>query len=437
LEEARKLFEETLAIENRVLGPEHPDTLATMHNLALVIGDLGRLEDACKLFEETLAVQKRVLGPEHPDTLLTMSNLALALKNLDKLDEVHRLSQELLLDLHKVAVQNPEDKPLQKRVASCEREICRRYGAMGLGDLAAIAARHNAALKRVTDYDGDLATYRIDTDHAIFLAATGDEQAWREYCHLIARRLAEKAPHEPPTWWLIRASCLVEPPALDAELCCTEGSKLLGTDENPSRFGEACVALAQYRASRYDDAWKTFTQNPLDSSWEAESWDTFKLWAGYAYALAAQGHGLSQDAQAQLKRADAVSESICRATLGADRKELAAGFDINPWDLAAAQVLRREAWQKIKGHAPPAEPWWHLIQARGYGLIGESERAEKELAAAVAAAPDDPEFGKARAGVSEQLARAARAEADRKKALPGKPPQGPAENKERQEKGKP
>lgn len=321
-----------------------------------------------------------------------------------------------LATLHLVSMNKPQDEAIQKAAASREQEICARYGAMGLWDLAATAARHNAALKRVTDNQRDLVACRIDTDHAIFLAATGEQQAWREYCQLVARRLGERSPPEPTTWWLIRTSCLVEPPALDAELCSTEGCKRLGSGQKRGKFGEACVALAQYRASRYEDAWKTFTENPLDTPWEAESRDTFKLWAGYAYALAAQGNALSKDALAQLERADGVYVSICRATLGAGRKELAAGFAVNPWDLAAAGLLRREAWQKIKGQPPPADPWWHLIQARGYGLIGESQRAEKEFAAAGGAAPNDPEVWMTRASVFELLGDSARAEADRKKA---------------------
>jgi serine/threonine protein kinase/Tfp pilus assembly protein PilF len=415
LEEARKLAEETLAIQKRVSGAEHPKTL-TMMNLALVLHRLGKSDEARKLYEETLATQKRVLGLDHPDTLLTMNNLAIALKKLPKLQEAHRLWQESLRDLHKVAMDKPQVQPLQNRVAKCEREICHHYGAMGLWELAATAARHNAALKRVTERERDLAPCRIDTDHAIFLAATGEQQAWREYCQLVARRLTEESPPEPTTWWLIRTSCLVEPPALDAELCSTQGSKRLGSGKKRSKFGEACVALAQYRASRYDEAWKTFTENPLDTPWEAESWSPFNLWAGYAYALAAHGNGLSKDALAQLERADGVYVSICRATLEAGRKELVAGFAGNPWDLAAAGLLRREAWQKIRGQSPPPDPWWHLVQARGYGLIGESQRADKEFAAAVGAASNDPGVWMTRASVFELLGDSARAEADRKKA---------------------
>ena len=37
------------------LGPEHPNTLASMSSLALTYDDLGRHSDALKLHEESLA----------------------------------------------------------------------------------------------------------------------------------------------------------------------------------------------------------------------------------------------------------------------------------------------------------------------------------------------------------------------------------------------
>ena len=48
------------------LGPDHPDTLSSMNNLALSYSDLGRHADALKLREETLALRKAKLGPDHP-----------------------------------------------------------------------------------------------------------------------------------------------------------------------------------------------------------------------------------------------------------------------------------------------------------------------------------------------------------------------------------
>jgi hypothetical protein len=47
-----------------------------MMNLAVSYVDLGRHADAVKLQEETLALQKAKLGPDHPDTLTSMNNLA-------------------------------------------------------------------------------------------------------------------------------------------------------------------------------------------------------------------------------------------------------------------------------------------------------------------------------------------------------------------------
>ncbi len=93
---ARKLQEETLAIERRVLGPEHPDTLTSMNNLADTLGKQGDLAGARKLQEETLDIRRRVLGPEHPDTLLSMNNLAETLSSQGDLAGARKLQQKTL-----------------------------------------------------------------------------------------------------------------------------------------------------------------------------------------------------------------------------------------------------------------------------------------------------------------------------------------------------
>ena len=49
-----------------------------MNNLAGSYAALGRHADALKLREETLALRKAKLGPDHPDTLWSMNNLASA-----------------------------------------------------------------------------------------------------------------------------------------------------------------------------------------------------------------------------------------------------------------------------------------------------------------------------------------------------------------------
>jgi tetratricopeptide (TPR) repeat protein len=59
-----------------VIGPEHPDTLRAMLNLAISYDEAGRREEALKLREEALPLSRKVNGPEHTDTLKAMKNLA-------------------------------------------------------------------------------------------------------------------------------------------------------------------------------------------------------------------------------------------------------------------------------------------------------------------------------------------------------------------------
>jgi tetratricopeptide (TPR) repeat protein len=79
LSEAEELSSKALAIQRHLLGPEHPDTLNSSIYLAMSLALQGRYLEAAKLEQETLAIQRRVLGPEHANTLITMNNLAMDL----------------------------------------------------------------------------------------------------------------------------------------------------------------------------------------------------------------------------------------------------------------------------------------------------------------------------------------------------------------------
>jgi len=59
-----------------VLGPEHPDTLMYMNNLAAVYDAQGKYAQTEALYSQTLELSRRVLGPEHPNTLNTLSGFA-------------------------------------------------------------------------------------------------------------------------------------------------------------------------------------------------------------------------------------------------------------------------------------------------------------------------------------------------------------------------
>ncbi|CAG1963156.1 unnamed protein product, partial [Fusarium graminearum] len=63
------------------LGPDHPDTLTSMANLASTFWNQGRWEEAEKLEVEVMEARKEKLGPDHPDTLTSMANLASTYRN--------------------------------------------------------------------------------------------------------------------------------------------------------------------------------------------------------------------------------------------------------------------------------------------------------------------------------------------------------------------
>ncbi|MFM9696740.1 tetratricopeptide repeat protein, partial [Streptomyces europaeiscabiei] len=76
--EAVRLHRQTLDDRIRVLGPEHPDTLTSRHNLASALARMGEQEEAVRLLRQTLADRVRVLGPEHPHTVRTRDDLETA-----------------------------------------------------------------------------------------------------------------------------------------------------------------------------------------------------------------------------------------------------------------------------------------------------------------------------------------------------------------------
>ncbi len=95
-EQAQRLYEQVLSARRKVLGDDHPDTLSAMSNLASVLNDQGRWEEARQLFEETLTRQRSVQGEDHPGALNTMNNLAIALGRQGKREEALRLLKTAL-----------------------------------------------------------------------------------------------------------------------------------------------------------------------------------------------------------------------------------------------------------------------------------------------------------------------------------------------------
>ena len=129
-DEALKLQEEGLALSRKVLGQEHPDTLDAMQNLGISYSRVGRRSEALKLREESLALSRKVNGPEHPRTLLAIRNLSLSYLDAGRRDQALKLQEAELALSRKV---NGPDHP---RTLEAMHNLANSYTQVGRWDEA-------------------------------------------------------------------------------------------------------------------------------------------------------------------------------------------------------------------------------------------------------------------------------------------------------------
>jgi valyl-tRNA synthetase len=109
LSEKREMQEQVLESRCRVLGEDHPDTLAIMNNLALMLYAQGELSKAQKMQEKVLESSHRVLGEDHPDTLRSMNNLAGTLEAQGNLSEALEMQEQVLESSRRVLGEDHPD----------------------------------------------------------------------------------------------------------------------------------------------------------------------------------------------------------------------------------------------------------------------------------------------------------------------------------------
>ena len=74
--QALDAFRQSVDIRVRLLGEEHPDSLAGKSGMASLLRQLGKLDEARFLEEDVADVRERLQGTEHPDTLAARASLA-------------------------------------------------------------------------------------------------------------------------------------------------------------------------------------------------------------------------------------------------------------------------------------------------------------------------------------------------------------------------
>ncbi len=90
----QRLFEESVELRQRTVGPAHPDTLKARNGLAITLSGQGLWDEAEATHRDIIEIKEAGLGPAHPSTLDSMYNLALLLKHRGRYEE----SEDLFVD---------------------------------------------------------------------------------------------------------------------------------------------------------------------------------------------------------------------------------------------------------------------------------------------------------------------------------------------------
>ncbi len=191
---AIKLLEETLALRRAKLGPDHRDTLASMNNLANSYRIAGQNDRAIKLHEETLALRRAKLGPDDPATLSSMHNLAASYAETGQYDRAMKLNEETL------ALRRAKLGPDHPNTLASMSNLANSYADAGQNDRAMKLREETLVLQRAKlapDHPDTLGT--MNNLAGSYYAAGQHDRALKLFEEVLALRRAKLGPDHPNT----------------------------------------------------------------------------------------------------------------------------------------------------------------------------------------------------------------------------------------------
>jgi serine/threonine protein kinase len=268
----------------------------------------------------------------------------------------------------------PDDPALQQQVAFQERTVFQRYGECGMWERAVEYVTRNLL-------DGKSYQKGWDPRFAHLLAVLGRWEEHDQLCRLLVDQWGES---DPQVAWVAALNPHV---TIDqAELIELAEFSDGDWDFRLTKFWAGTIF---YRLGQYDRALELMQQGCARDLGAP----------GYRYWYALVDHKRGEDEKAGQMFEQAESAYLQRAQAYLQGPAATAVRDVTNgnWQvLAEDQIMRQQAWLEIRGQDAPEDPWQHLILARSYRLLSENEKCEAELAAAVAAAPNDPDVWLAR-----------------------------------------
>jgi tetratricopeptide (TPR) repeat protein len=188
--QARPLYERALAIREKVFGPEHVFTAASLHHLACLLRDQGDLAGARPLHERALAIHEKALGPEDPSTAQSLNDLVRLLRDQGDFAGARVLLESALAtfekalgpehpstasSLHNLALLLQAQGDLARARPLHERSLAIREKVFGPEHSSTVTSLNNLAL--LLQAQGDLAGARASLERALAICekAVGPE----------------------------------------------------------------------------------------------------------------------------------------------------------------------------------------------------------------------------------------------------------------------
>lgn len=98
-EEAMAILDESLALTEKLFGPEHHNVASVLNSISYVEFRQGNLDTAIERTERALGIMARSLGPEHPNVVTLKGNLAMMMEDVPERAEEARMMMREVADL--------------------------------------------------------------------------------------------------------------------------------------------------------------------------------------------------------------------------------------------------------------------------------------------------------------------------------------------------
>ena len=131
--EAEILLRQVLSQRRRVLGEHHSETMDSLNEYAGALWQLGRASEAEPLMKRVLEACRRSLGDNHPHTIMSLNNYAVMLQSLGRVNEAEPLFKQALDQRRRVL---GADDPETIEALGNYGEILRTVGRLNEAEVA-------------------------------------------------------------------------------------------------------------------------------------------------------------------------------------------------------------------------------------------------------------------------------------------------------------